>query len=104
MKFRRAPIPYLCSLLLICFGAAGILFSPSVGLFGGTELRSFTLNDVQEYSWGTAILTSQLEVPFIQNQRGLFFMSLFLAGSLGSFFGGVHWFAALRRKPLAVLT
>jgi hypothetical protein len=101
VKFRRAPIRYLCSLLLICFGAAGILFSPSVGLFGGTELRSFTLNDVQEYSWGTAILTSQLEV---QNQRGLFFMSLFLAGSLGSFFGGVHWFAALRRKQLAVLT
>jgi hypothetical protein len=94
----------LCSLLLICVGAAGILFSPTVGLFGGTELRSFTLNKVQEYSWGSAVLTSHFEVPFIQNQRGLFFMSLFLAGSLGSFFGGVHWFAALRRKQAAILS
>ena len=100
VKFRRAPIPYLCSLLLICCGAAGILFSPSVGLFGGTELRSFTFNDVREYSWGTAIATSELEVPFVRNQRGLFFMNVFLAGSLGAFFGGVHWFTALRSRRL----
>jgi len=103
VKFRCAPIRYLCSLLLICVGAAGILYSPSVGLFGGTELRSFTLNKVEEYTWGTAVLTSQLDVPFIRNQRGLFFMSLFLAGSVGSLFGGVHWFAALRRRQVAVL-
>ena len=102
MKFRRAPIRYLCSLLLICIGAAGILFSPSVGLFGGTELRSFTLNDAQEYSWGTVIATTHFEIPFIQNQRGLVFMNSFLAASLGALFGGVHWFAALRRKPVAL--
>jgi uncharacterized membrane protein len=101
VKFRRAPIRYLCSLLLICGGAAGIFFSPSVGLFGGTELRSFTLNDVKEYSWGTAISSSQLQVPFVENQRGLLFMNVFLAASLGAFFGGVHWFAALRNKQLA---
>lgn len=104
MKFRRAPIRYLCSLLLICCGAAGILFSPSVGLFGGTEVRSFTLNDAQEYSWGTAIASTHLELPFIQNQRGLFFMHLFLAGSLGAFFGGVHWFTVIRRKELIAAT
>ncbi len=102
MKFRRAPIRYLCSLLLICFGAAGILFSPSVGLFGGTELRSFSLNDAHQYSWGTAIATTQFELPFIQNQRGLVFMNSFLAASLGALFGGVHWFAALRRKPFTL--
>ncbi|MGZ8939114.1 MAG: hypothetical protein ACXW32_07875 [Limisphaerales bacterium] len=100
MKFRRAPIRYLCSLLLICCGAAGILFSPSVGLVGGTEVRSFIKNEQQEYSWGIAISTSELEVPFIQNQKGLFFMNMFLAGSLGAFFGGVHWFAGLRRQQL----
>lgn len=79
----------------------GILFSPSVGLFGGTELRSFTLNEPREYSWGTAITSSEIEVALIQNQRGLFFMNCFLAGSLGAFFGGVHWFAALRRRTLS---
>ena len=56
------------------------------------------MNDVHEYSWGTAIATTHIEVPFVQNQRGLFFMNLFLAGSLGALFGGVHWFAALRRQ------
>jgi hypothetical protein len=71
-----------------------------VGLFGGKELRSFILNDVQQYTWGTAIATKQLDVPFVQNQRGLIFMSLFVAGSLGAFFGGVHWFAAIRRQEL----
>jgi hypothetical protein len=102
VKFRRAPIRYLCSLLLICFGAAGILFSPSVGLFGGTEVRSFSINDAQQYSWGTVIATTQFDLPFIQNQRGLVFMNSFLAASLGALFGGVHWFAALRRKPVAL--
>lgn len=100
VKFRGAPIRYLCSLLLICCGTAGILFSPSVGLFGGTQLRSFTMNDQHEYSWGVAVSVSEIELPFVQNHRGLFFMNLFLAGSLGAFFGGVHWFAALRRKQL----
>lgn len=103
MKFRRAPVRYLCSFLLILAGASGILFSPSVGLFGGTELRSFTINEPQEYSWGRVIASSEVEVPFIQNQRGLFYMNLFLAGSLGAFFGGVHWFAALRNKPCRAL-
>lgn len=103
VKFRRAPVRYLCSLLLILAGASGILFSPSVGLFGGTELRSFTINEPQEYSWGRVIASSEVEVPFIKNQRGLFYMNLFLAGSLGAFFSGVHWFAALRNKPCHAL-
>jgi hypothetical protein len=102
VKFRRAPVRYLCSLLLICAGATGILFSPSIGLLGGTELRSFTLSEAREYPWGTAISHSETELPFIQNQRGLFFMNLFLAGSLGALFGGVHWFAGLRNKPVLV--
>jgi len=98
VKFRRAPVRYACALLLICVGASGILFSPSIGLLGGTELRSFTLSEVREYPWGTAISNSEMQVPFVQNQRGLLFMNLFLAGSLGAFFGGVHWLAGLRNK------
>ena len=100
VKFRRAPVRYLCSLLLICAGISGILFSPSIGLVGGMELRSFTWSEIREYSWGTAVANSEMKVPFVQNQRGLFFMNIFLAGSLGALFGGVHWFAALRRKAL----
>ena len=103
MKFRRAPIRYLCSLLLICCGIAGILFSPSVGLLAGLELRSFTLHDVKEYSWGRAVATTELEVPFVQNQRGLFFMNTFLAGSVGALFGGLHWFIAIRRKEMVAV-
>jgi hypothetical protein len=34
----------------------------------------------------------------IHNQRGLIFMNVFLLGSLGAIFGGVHWFAALQRR------
>lgn len=98
MKSRRAPIRYLCPLLLICCGIAGILFSPSVGLLAGTELRAFRLDDVKEYSWGTVIATTRFELPFIQDQRGWIFMNTFLAGSLGAVFGGVHWFTAIRRK------
>src|SRR5205085_12010077 len=49
VRFRRAPIRYLSAFLLICAGAFGILFSPSVGLHGGREVRSFTMNHVQEY-------------------------------------------------------
>jgi len=100
VKFRRAPVRYACALLLILAGASGILFSPSIGLLGGTELRSFTWNEVREYSWGAAISSTETTIPFVQNQRGLFFMNLFLAGSLGALFGGVHWFAALRKKAL----
>ena len=100
VKFRRAPVRYACALLLIFIGASGILFSPSIGLLGGIELRSFTWNEVREYSWGAAISSSEMEIPFVQNQRGLFFMNLFLAGSLGALFGGVHWLAELRKKAI----
>lgn len=100
VKFRRASIRYLCSILLICCGVAGILFSPAVGVFSGTELRSFMLNDVQEYSWGSVIATTQFELPFIKDQRGFFFMNMFLAASLGAIFSGVHWFTVIRRKEL----
>lgn len=103
VKFRRARLPYLCAVLLICAGAFGILFSPSVGLLGGREIRSFTLEQIQEYSWGTAIASSELEVPSVKNQRGLAFMNVFLAGSLSAFFGGVHWYAALRNRSRAGL-
>lgn len=79
-------------------GASGILFSPSVGVKGGLQTKSFTLNKVRNYSWGTAIDTSEFELPLIINQRGLIFMNCFLAGSLLSFFGGVHWFTRLQRR------
>jgi hypothetical protein len=36
----------------------------------------------------------------VHNQRGLAFMHLFIAGSLGAFFGGVHWFTALRGRTV----
>lgn len=101
MRFSRAPYRYACAVLLICPGAFGILFSPSVGLLGGRETRSFTLNRVEDYPWGAAIVSSELEVPLVQNQRGLMFMNVFLAGSLGAFFGGVHWYAGLRSRPVA---
>jgi hypothetical protein len=100
MKFSRAPVRYFCAVLLICAGASGILFSPSIGLLGGSEIRSFTLSQVQEYPWGAAIASSELQIPFVRNQRGLIFMNVFLAGSLGAFFSGVHWYAALRSRPL----
>src|SRR5687768_9030346 len=63
VKFGRAPIRYLCAFLLICAGAGGILFSPSIGLLGGKEVRSFTMSQVQEYPWGAAIASSELELP-----------------------------------------
>jgi len=100
VKFRRAPVRYLCSLLLICGGAFGILFSPSIGLLGGREVRSFTLNQVQEYPWGTAIASSELDLPFVKNQRGLLFMNVFLAGSVGAIFSGVHWLTVLRSRSM----
>jgi hypothetical protein len=99
VKLCRVPLGYICAFLLICGGAGGILVSPSIGLLGGQELRSFTMNHVQEYPWGAAIASSELEIPFIRNQRGLLFMNAFLAGSLSAFFGGVHWYAALRSRP-----
>lgn len=97
MKLPGA-LRYVCCALLVLAGTAGILFSPVVGTSGGMELRSFTLNHVKDYAWGTAVATSELEVPFVQNERGLFFMHLFLAASLVTIFSGVHWFAILRRK------
>jgi hypothetical protein len=65
---------------------------------GSTEIRSFTLNQLREHDWGISITTSEFELPFIRNQRGLLFMNVCLAGSLGAIFGGVHWFAGLRRQ------
>lgn len=100
MRYRRAPVRYLCAFLLICAGASGILFSPSIGLRGGKEIRSFTMNHVEEYPWGAAISSSELELAFVRNQRGLVFMNLFLAVSLGALFSGVHWYAALRSRQL----
>ena len=100
MNFRRAPIRHFCALLLIGAGISGILFSPSVGVAGGIELRSFTLRNIQEYSWGSTISSAEFEVPYIQNQRGLFRMNLFIAGSVGAIFAGVHWLAALKRPGL----
>jgi hypothetical protein len=100
VKFSRAPVRYFCALILIIAGALGILFSPSVGLRGGNETRSLMLNEIREYPWGSAIASSELEIPSIQNGRGLMFMSVFMVGSLSALFGGVHWYAALRNRPL----
>ena len=98
MKFRGAPCRYLCSLALVLVGVGGILLSPSLGLSAATELNVFTLRTVSDYSWGASVATAELEVPFIHNQRGLVSMHALLAGSLLTLFGGVHWFALLRRK------
>jgi hypothetical protein len=98
MKLRRAPKRYLCCFLLIITGISGVLLSPSVGVRSGVELRSFTLNKVQEYAWGRAIASTEFEIPYVQNHRGLMAMSWFLAASLVSIFGGVHWFTRLQRQ------
>ena len=98
MKFRLAPWRYVCALALVLLGIAGILMSPAAGLSAGTEPKVFTMKAVREYPWGTALATSELELPFIENERGLLFMHCFLAGGLLSLFGGVHWFALLRRQ------
>jgi hypothetical protein len=98
MTLRRAPKRYLCCFLLILAGVCGILLSPAVGVKGGLEFKSFNLNDeVRNYTWGTAVTTSEYNLPYITNQRGLMFMNCFLAGSLMSFFSGVHWLTRLRR-------
>jgi hypothetical protein len=97
MRVFPARMRYWCALLLICAGGIGVLFAPSVGLFGSQELRSFTINQTREEDWGIAIVSSEFELPFVRNERGLLFMNVFLAGSLGAIFGGVHWFAGLRR-------
>ena len=97
---RRFPprLRCLCAILLICLGGCGILLAPSVGLFGGRGVQSYTLSEAQEHEWGTAISTKEFELPFVHNQRGLLFMNVFLAGSLGAIFGGVHWLATVRRS------
>ena len=97
MRPFPARVRCLSAILLICTGACGILLAPAVGLFGGREVHSFTLNEIREHAWGTSVTSSEFELPSIHNRRGLIFMNLFLAGSLGAVFGGVHWLSALRR-------
>lgn len=98
MRIAPRRLRYGCALLLIGLGASGILFSPNVGLFGGREWRTFTLERSHEHDWGTAITVAEFELPFVHNQRGIWLMNVCLAGSLGVMFGGVHWLAALRRQ------
>ena len=100
MRVFPARMRRWCALALIGAGTCGILFAPSVGLFGSKELRPFSLNVQREHPWGTSITTSEFELPFVRHQRGILFMNLCLAGSMGAIFGGVHWFAGLRRKEL----
>jgi hypothetical protein len=88
----------LCALLLICAGACGILFAPTVGLFLSKELRSFTFTSTHEKEWGTAITTSRFELPFIRNSRGIIFMTACMAGSIAAIFYGVHWYTVLGRR------
>lgn len=97
---RRFPARLRClfALLLICAGGVGILVSPSIGVVGSKELRSFKLSEPRHFGWGTAVVTSEFELPFVRNHRGLLFMNVCLAGSLGAIFGGVHWFAILQKK------
>jgi hypothetical protein len=97
MRIFPASVRRLCAVLSICAGACGILLAPSVGLFGGKELRSYSLSRSTEHSWGTAITSLDFELPAIHNQRGLIFMNVFLAGSLVAIFGGVYGLSAPRR-------
>jgi hypothetical protein len=99
MRYFPLRLRCLCAILLICVGGCGILFAPSVGLAGSREVRLFKLNQAQEHDWGTSIVSSEIELPFISNQRGLVFMNACLAGSVGAIFGGVYWITGLRRRP-----
>lgn len=87
--------------MLICVGGAGILLSPSIGMRGGTELRSFSRNDVRNTETATTIITSQFELPYIQNRKGLAFMNGLIAASLLSLFSGVHLYSLLQRRAYA---
>lgn len=98
MLLRRKAAAYILALMLICIGALGILFSPAAGLAGATEMRSFARQDVQEQAWGAKIVISEFQLPWIQNQRGLFFMHALTAASMITIFCGVHLFATLRQR------
>lgn len=101
MPRRRKPAIYALALVLICIGALGIVLSPAAGVAGARESRSFTLQDIQERDWGSSIITSEIELPWIQNQRGLFFMHGLIAASMVTLFSGVHLLATLRPRRAA---
>lgn len=96
---RKLPVRLrgLCALLLILLGACGILSAPSLGLLAGSDTQSFFFDQLIEHDWGTVIATSELEIPFFRDRRGIWMMNFCLAGSVGAIFGGVHWFAVVRR-------
>lgn len=98
MPSRRRHAAYALALLLIAAGALGILLSPSAGVAGGRETRSFMVNDVREQSWGASIITFEIKVSYIQNRRGLYFMHGLIAASTVTLFAGVHLLATLRAK------
>jgi hypothetical protein len=100
MFVRRKRTAYTLAVLLIGIGAFGILLSPSAGVAGGKELRSFALRDVRESDWGTSIIISEFELPYIRNQRGLAFMHGLIGASMVTLFSGVHLFARLRSRPI----
>lgn len=98
MRKLPARLRCLLALMLILLGACGILSAPSLGLLFGAGTRSFTIDQSVQHEWGTAIANSEIEIPFFRDRRGIWFMNLCLAGSVGAIFGGVHWFSALRRQ------
>lgn len=96
----KLPVRLRCllALMLILLGLCGILSAPSIGMLAGIGTESFTFDRPVEHDWGMVIATSQTEIPLFRNQRGLWFMNLCVAGSLGAIFGGVHWFSTARRS------
>jgi hypothetical protein len=98
MTYRRRT-GYLLSMVLICIGAVGILFSPSIGVRGGIEQRQFTTTqDSTEREVAATIVISQLELSYVQNSKGLAFMHGFVLISIATLFCGVHLFSLLRRR------
>jgi len=84
--------------LLILAGALGILLSPHVGLSGGMGTRSFERKEVTEHAWGSAVTLTQFDLPMVDNGRGLAWMSVFMAGSLGAFYAGIFGVMAEGRR------
>ena len=95
---RRKAAAYTLALTLIAIGALGILCSPSAGLATAKEFRSFSRENIQEEPWGNRVIVSEFQLPWIQNERGLYFMHALVAASMITIFCGVHLLTATRHR------
>ena len=95
---RRKAAAYTLALLLIAIGALGILFSPAASLASASESRSFTRHESIDETWGTKIIVSEFELPWIQNKRGLYSMHALVGASMITIFCGVRLLTATRQR------